>query len=170
MLYLLDANVVIPANNSYYRIDAVPEFWAWVAYHGNHGTIKMPLETFEEVKDGSKDDAQDPPFGWIQSNKGALVLDEEVDPDLVQQVLVNGYAMDLTDEELEQIGRDPFLIAYVLASPADRCVVTTEVSSPKKQRQNRRIPDVSATLGVTCCNTFEMLSELNFSTSWKAEK
>jgi len=27
MLYLLDANVVITAHNTYYGLDAVPEFW-----------------------------------------------------------------------------------------------------------------------------------------------
>jgi hypothetical protein len=29
MLYLLYANVLITASNSYYPIDQVPEFWAW---------------------------------------------------------------------------------------------------------------------------------------------
>jgi Domain of unknown function (DUF4411) len=127
----------------------------------------MPVETFEEVKDGGTDAQQDLLFGWIQANKIALLLDEEADPDLVQQVVEQGYAMDLTDDEVEQIGRDPFLIAYALASPADRCVVTTEVSAPAKQRQNRRIPDVCASLGVTCCNTFAMLKTLHFTTSWQ---
>jgi hypothetical protein len=170
MLYLLDANIVITASNSYYRIDAVPEFWDWLAYQADDGNVKMPLETFEEVKDGSTDDEQDPLFGWIQANKKTLLLDEEVDPKLVQQVLAKGYAPDLTDDELEQIGRDPFLIAYALAAPTDRCVVTTEVSRPTKQRQNRRVPDVSAALGVSCCDTFEMLTVLGFSTGWKAAK
>ncbi|WP_311740035.1 DUF4411 family protein [Bradyrhizobium sp. CB1015] len=62
----------------------------------------------------------------------------------------------MTDDEILQIGRDPFLIAYALASPAERCVVTTEVSSLRKQRQNRRIPDVCSTMGVSCCHTFAM--------------
>jgi len=73
----------------------------------------------------------------------------------------------LSDDEIEQIGRDPFLIAYALALPADRCVVTTEVSRPTLERQNRRIPDVCASLGVTCCDTFAMLRALRFSTRWQ---
>jgi hypothetical protein len=71
----------------------------------------------------------------------AILLDEAVEPNLVADVINNGYAPDLTDDETLQIGRDPFLIAYALASPANRCVVTTEVSAPSKRRQNRRIPD-----------------------------
>jgi hypothetical protein len=169
MLYLLDANVVITAHNLYYPIDAVPEFWAWLVHRGGTGDVKMPLENYEEVKDGSTDEEKDILFGWIRAEevKSALLLDEQVDPDLVARVIDEGYAPDLTDDEVVQIGRDPFLIAYALASPADRCVVTTEVSAPRKQRQNRRIPDVCATMGVACCNTFAMTKALGFKTGWK---
>ncbi len=168
MLYLLDANVLITAANLYYRVDTVPEFWAWLAHKADAGDIKMPLETFEEVRDGGGDAERDLLFAWIQDdgNKAVMLLDEEVDLDLVQRVLDEGYAADLTDYEIEQIGRDPFLIAYALALPADRCVVTTEVSAPRKQRQNRRVPDVCATMGVSCCDTFAMLRALHFSTRW----
>lgn len=29
MLYLLDANILITAANTYYGISQVPEFWSW---------------------------------------------------------------------------------------------------------------------------------------------
>jgi len=96
------------------------------------------------------------------------LLDEAVEADLVADVINNGYAPDLTEDEILQIGRDPFLIAYALASPANRCVVTTEASAPSKQRQNRRIPDVCATMGVSCCNTFAMTKALGFRTGWSS--
>jgi Domain of unknown function (DUF4411) len=169
MLYLLDANVLITAHNLYYPIDGVPEFWTWLVHKGDAGDLKMPLENYEEVKDGSTDEEKDLLFGWIKSEevKAAILFDETVDPDLVGRVINEGYAPDLTDDEVVQIGRDPFLIAYALASPADRCVATTEVSKPNKQRQNRRIPDVCTTMGVVCCNTFEMTKALGFKTGWK---
>lgn len=168
MLYLLDANVLISAHSLYYGIDAVPEFWSWLAHEGAAGRIKMPLENFEEVKDGSNDEERDLLYAWVkdEANKAALLLDEEVNPDLVKDVVRTGYAPDLTDDEIEQIGRDPFLIAYALVSPADRCVVTNEVSKPNKQRQNRHIPDVCATMGVSWCDTFAMLRALKFTTAW----
>jgi uncharacterized protein DUF4411 len=129
----------------------------------------MPLENYEEVKDGSTDEEKDLLFAWIKTEevKDAILLDEKVDSGLVARVINEGYALDLTDDEVVQIGRDPFLIAYALTSPADRCVVTTEVSAQRKQRQNRRIPDVCASMGVICCNTFEMLKALGFKTGWK---
>lgn len=169
MLYLLDANVLITAHNFYYPVNAVPEFWEWLAFKAADGQIKMPIETYEEVRDGSSDEERDLLFGWItqEENKAALVLDEEVDLDLVTRVVEMGYAGDLTDQEIEQLGRDPFLIAYALHNPGGRCVVTTETSSPRKQRQNRKIPDVCNALGVACSDTFGMLKATGFTTAWR---
>lgn len=168
MIYLLDANVLITANNFYYPIDRVPEYWEWLAYMGNQGYVKMPFEILEEVKDGPDDAEKDLLFAWLQEddNKKALLLNEQVDLDLVQRVIIQGYAPDLTDDEVEQIGRDPFLIAYGLAD-RDRCVVTVETSAPKKQRQNRKVPDVCKEMGANYCNPFEFNRTLGFRTQWK---
>lgn len=170
MLYLLDANVLITANNLYYPIDRVPEYWEWLAYMGSQGQVKMPFEIFEEVKDGPDDAEKDLLFAWLQddANKTALLLNEEVDTNLVQKVIAQGYAPDLTDDQVEQIGRDPFLIAYALAAQA-RCVVTAETSEPKKQRQNRKVPDVCKSVGAKCCNPFEFNRALGFRTQWKLD-
>jgi hypothetical protein len=169
MLYLLDANVLITANNTYYPIDTVPEFWEWIVHQAAAGTIKMPVETWEEIRDGSTDEEKDQLFAWATNDdvKAALVLQEEVVEAHVANCITAGYAPDLTDDELLQIGRDPFLIAHAMASPSDRCVVTTEVSAPSKTRQNRRVPDVCSTMGVQCCDTFAMLRALGFKTKWK---
>ena len=169
MLYLIDANVLITAHNLYYPVNGVPEFRGWLKFRAAAGDIKMPLEIYEEVKDGGTDEERDLLFGWIseQENRAALILEEDVDPELVARVVHDGYAPDLNDQEIEQIGRDPFLIAYALAAPAERCVVTTEVSAPRKQRQNRKIPDVCASLGVSSCDTFMMLRALGFTTAWR---
>ena len=167
-MYLLDASVLITAHNLYYPIDAVPEYWEWLSHLGTQDQIMMSLEIFEEVKDGP-DGEKDLLFNWLQQEetKTALLLTEDIDPGLVQAVIANGYAPDLTDDQLEQVGRDPFLIAYAL-SGQDRCVVTVETSEPKKQRQNRKIPDVCKTMGALCCNPFELNRTLGFRTNWKS--
>jgi hypothetical protein len=120
------------------------------------GQVKMPIEMLEEIKDGPKDGEKDLLFAWIQEDdiKKALLLDEDADMVLVQQVVEKGYAPDLTDDEIEVVGRDPFLVAYALSKPADRCIVTAEVSRPKAMRQNRRLPDVCGTLKVAWCDIF----------------
>jgi len=96
-----------------------------------------------------------------------LVLNEDVQEDLVTKVTYEGYADDLTDVEIEAIGRDPFLIAYALASKKDRCVVTTEGSKPSVKRQNRQIPNVCDDFGVRWCNSPTFTKELKFSVHWK---
>lgn len=121
----------------------------------------------EEIQAGRKN--KDSLINWISDTKNeeALLFDEDVNKDLVQHVVSNGYANDLTDEEVEKVGRDPFLIAYALAESVGRCVVTTEVSRPRAQRQNRRIPDVCSTLAVSCCGPFALNRALGFSTAWR---
>ncbi len=167
MLYLLDANVLITANSTYYPIDQIPEFWSWVHHQATSNRIKIPREIMEEIKAGRKDDDQ--LLDWISTVEieAALLLDEAVDVALVQQVVSTGYAPDLSDDEVEKIGRDPFLIAYALVGPAGRTVVTTEVSKPSTQRQNRKVPDVCQALGVMSCGPFALNKALGFRTGWK---
>jgi hypothetical protein len=136
---------------------------------GEAGEIKMPPEIYEEIKDGGTDEEADALFAWITDpdNKAAILLDEAADPALVRQVIDQGDAPDLTDDELEEIGRDPFLVAYDLVDTANRWVVTTEVSKPGKSRQNRKLPDVCSSMGVNCFNTFTLTKKLGFKTGWK---
>ncbi len=56
-----------------------------------------------------------------------------------------------------------------LYSRRHRVKVTVETAEPKKQRQNRKIPDVCTTVGVPCCNPFEFTRALGFRTQWKQE-
>ena len=165
MLYLLDANVLITAHNSYYPIDRVPEFWEWLAHVGLQESAKVPLELYEEITDGT-----DALADWAkdEANRSTMLLDEEVDGELVSSVVERGYAPDLADDEVEKIGRDPFLIAYALVAPNLRRIVTTEVSRPTRQRANRHIPDVCRSVGVQCVDTFHFLRALDFRTSWRA--
>jgi len=171
MLYLLDANVLITAESTFYAIDQVPEFWDWILHQGEKGLTKIPLEIIEEIDVSSRKD--DRLIEWIKKgdNRSVLQLKEEVNSKLVHKVIKDGYAEDLSDVEVDQLGRDPFLIAYAMAAMADkkRCVVTMEVSKPSRKRQNRKVPDVCASLSVQCCNIFKMTRDLNFSTSWNQD-
>lgn len=166
MLYLLDANVLITAHNLYYPVNKVEEFWEWLQYQGAEGHVKMPIETFEEVKDGPNA-GKDLLYAWVQQKavKDALILHEEVDLGLVQKVTGEGYGTGLTDTEVEAIGRDPFLIAHALTA-AGRMVISTEVSKPKRQRSKRKVPDVCSQFGIKCEDPFFLYRTLDFSTSW----
>lgn len=168
MIYLLDASTLITAHAQYYPIGRVPEFWEWLQHHVDAGTIRMPIEIFEEIKEGPQDEGRDELFAWISDPEvgSKIVLSEEQDPTLVDATIRNGYAADLTDTELEQVGRDPFLIASARMDVEKRVVVTAEVSSPAKRRHNRRIPDVCKQFGVRSMDVFGLVKELDFTTSW----
>jgi hypothetical protein len=165
VLYLLDANVLIDADRDYYSLDRVPEFWEWLQYHGQAGNVKVCIEIYEEVTDGNGALPE-----WLKRDniRAALLLDEESDQVVVSRIVNEGYAPDLTDIEIIAVGRDPFLIAHAMTDVADRCVVTTETSAPKRRRQNRRIPDVCRQFGVQSCTPFEFFRALNFRTNWRA--
>ena len=102
---------------------------------------------------------------WAKDNKAALLLEEDVDIALVRRVTIQGYAPDLTDIEIEIVGRDPFLVAHALADADNRMVVTGEVRS-NKQRQNRPIPSVCDALGVKSCDQWQFGRNLDFRTDW----
>ena len=167
MLYLLDANVLIDANRDYYPINRVPEFWDWIAEMGRQGGIKIPLEIWEEMV-SPRPGRPDVLVEWLTDHRDDLLLDEEVSENLVAQVTEERYAPGLTEDEIEKLGRDPFLIAYALADAQDRCVVTNERSRPNRTRANRHIPDVCGDLNVRCCDTFKLIRELDFRTGQRS--
>jgi hypothetical protein len=105
---------------------------------------------------------------WLKTNNDTLVLGEEAAVELVARVTEQGYASDLTDEEIVKVGQDPFLVAYALVDRQNRSVVTTEHSKPNRTRANRKLPDVCNDFNVPCINTFALIQELNFHTGWSA--
>lgn len=165
MLYLLDANVLINANRDYYALDRVPEFWDWLLFMGEEDKVKIPVEVYEEIKDG-----KDLLGEWARTKdvKDLLLFKEEVDESLVAKVIDDGYSSDLTDDEVEKLGRDPFLVAYALIDPQERTVVSAEVSKPKRKRANRHLPDVCKDFSVPILNTFEFVRKCDFTTGWKS--
>ena len=87
----------------------VPEFWDWLMHVGQQDHVKVPIEVYEEIKDGN-----DVLALWAKQDivEEALLLQEAVEVEVVAEVTEQGYAADLTDVEVEKIGRDPFLVAY----------------------------------------------------------
>lgn len=118
----------------------------------------MPLEIYLEISN-----SQGLLAGWINTEdiKSVLILDEEVDRDLFNQVIDQGYGANLNDHELQEAGQDPFLIAYALLSQ-ERVVVTKEVSKRTQRRGRTKVPDACDDLGVRWINDFEFYRQLDF--------
>lgn len=164
MMYLLDADTVIKADNRFFTRKRSPSFWLWLPHQGTIGNIKIPREQYDEIVVGNDDLVE-----WLKTEevKDALLLDSEVDAALVAQVLTQGYAPDLDDAELIEVGKDPFLIAHAAADPANRAVVSFETSAPKKIRKNRKVPDVCGQFGVICVDLFVMVDALDYTEDWQ---
>lgn len=163
-VYLLDANVIIHAHDYYYHMERVPEFWGWVLHHAENGSIKMPIEIMEEVKGGEEAlHAQ-----WIKSAdvKALLALDEEWNDALLNQVISEGYVADPTEDQIELMGQDPFLITYALGDPQNRVVISNETSKPSVRGAKRKVPDVCHAFGIECYSVYHLLEVLNFRTNW----
>ena len=107
---------------------------------------------------------------WLKEHRDALLLAEAVDMDLVRQVTCEGYAPDLTDIEIEKLNQDPFLVAYALAAPGQRRVISNENARPSARRANRKVPDVCDDFGVTCWPAFRFFRELDFRTDWRSRR
>jgi hypothetical protein len=163
LLYLLDADTLITGERQAYPLRRFPVFWEWLRHQGSLGHVKVPIEQFEEVIVGRGELVE-----WLTSRetKEALLFDEEVDPALVAQVTLQGYG-NLDENGIEQVGRDPFLIAYALAELRQRTVVTFEVSAPAKRGANRKVPDVCRDFGVPCCTLYTLIDTLDFTTDWR---
>lgn len=141
-----------------------PVVWEWLAHQGTAGRVKIAVEQFEEVTTGRGELVD-----WLKgaSVKAALLLDEEADLLLVTQVVAQGYAPDLDEQEVEQLGQDPSLIAHALREPERRTVVTFERSRPSARRANRKVPDVCRAVGVPCCDLYRLTRDLDFTTDWR---
>lgn len=159
-MYLLDANALISANDDFYPLDRIPQFWEWLIEKGNNGDIKIPREIYDEIAVGKDQLAK-----WIKDSnvKTALFIDEEEPQHMIQRTLSVGYAPDLDEAEIVKIRRDAFLVAYALVND-ERTVVTREVSATSKTRGNTKIPDACNRLGVKCITDFDMYRLLNFNT------
>lgn len=158
MMYLLDSNVLIEANKTYFPLGRFKRFWRWIEDKAKEGLVLMPKEMYFEILNGNDQVKQ-----WISGVdvKNHLLLDEEISREHLETVLSRGYGEDLSGDERARIGNDAALISYAVESE-DRTVVTKEVSSPRKVRANRRIPDVCKDLGVRCISDHELYEELDF--------
>lgn len=159
MLYLLDANVLIRAHEDYYPIDRIPQFWTWLHAQGGNHIVKVPYEIYNEIAVSTG-----PLHDWLTDAvvSASMLLQQQTDAANLNVVITQGYAPDLNDSEIEEIGQDPFLIAYAYADPNNITVVSREVSAPSKRRANRRVPDVCKAFNVRCITDFEFYRELDF--------
>lgn len=149
MTFFIDASAFIFSKDYHYQLDRVPEFWDWLLFHAESGTVKLPREIYDEIL------RQDDELKiWVHDNKEALVIDDISYHGVLTEVLAC-YGDNPSDADMEEMGNDPYLIACALyhkqlGDPA--VVVTEEKHAPGKVNAARRIPNACEDVGVDWCN------------------
>ena len=168
----MDANVLITANDEYYPIDRIPQFWNWLIDNAKQNRIKIPYEILAEIKAGQVNRNQsvdhDELVRWLarDNHERELRLRASASRRDVNRVFSEGYELPApTIDDLKKIGKDPLLIAYAKARPG-AVVVTLEAKQENAtdlmKKRKRKIPFVCRKLGIRCIDTFVLIRELDF--------
>jgi len=160
-VFVIDSSVFIQAHRIHYPIDIAAGFWNKIRDLAHHRSII----SIDKVKD-ELFDRNDALEEWCKSN-----LPEDFFKDsshvMSEYAKVTGWAVsrgghylqNALNEFLDADEADAFIIAYCLADPENRVVVTQETSEPN--RQNRvKIPDACNALNVSVVSTIEMFRRL----------
>ena len=154
--YLLDANGSLTRVATF--IPSGPEFWDWLVHLGEQGRVKVPglRESCWRIALGN----------WLRDNREALVFPEEVSRVLVALVIEQGYASDLTEDEIQKLNEDPFIVAYALPKEGG-AALSRRKGQDQAERGRMHIPDV-CDVGV-CQQHIPVHNELDFRTDWNMQ-
>lgn len=160
MIYLFDASALIRSNAHYYPMSRFYQIWDWFELKATEGYIKVPYEILQEINTDN-----DPLTVWTKQIRKKIEIRESVDQQQIEKILdigyqFNGIKPNLND--LNHIGRDPFLIYYALKDIKNRTIVSFENSEPDKKRRKSKIPNVCSIMGVCHCYMKTLFEELDF--------
>lgn len=154
MAYLLDANVFIEAQNTYYSFDVCPAFWEWLTAANAAGLLYSIEAVYDELRKQEDALAQ-----WAAQRGPAFFLP----PDDAHQNALATVAQWATGQQYRPAavhkflgGADYYLVAYALAHGH---VVVTREASASQSLKSIKIPDACAALSVTCTTPFSMLQQ-----------
>lgn len=159
-MYLLDTNVLIEAERTYYDAVIAPPFWTWlISQHrqGNLASIKKVYQEINKAKGGylKNNFAHNAPKSfWI----------EETDKDTPALRFLSDWARERQNPKFKPEAVYEFLSVadYYLVAQAktlDATVVTREQPEPRAIKRVL-IPDACQAAGVSYMNPFEMYRKL----------
>jgi hypothetical protein len=155
---LLDANIFIQAQQSYYGLEICPGFWGALIREN----ASRRVASIDKVKDELLA-IEDALSDWVENTAPATLFKGTADKrvadtyrDILSWVQNQPQFIQAAKEEFAR-GADGWVIAY--AKVNGYIVVTHEVLAPNAKKKVP-MPNVCAQFGVKYCNTFEMLREL----------
>lgn len=161
VIYILDSNFFIEAHRVSYPVDVAYSFWNKVKQLAEDGIIISIDKVRNEIYD--RNDALEE---WCKNNLPANFFKDSSEV-MAEYGIVSGWAISKSNhylsnainEFLDADEADAFLVAYALANPFERTIVTQEISEPN--RRNRvKIPEACNDLNVQFVNTINMFRNL----------
>jgi hypothetical protein len=160
-IYVVDSNFFIQAHRATYPLDIATGFWSKIKLLAAQGTI-VSIDKVRKELYNKNDDLEN----WCKANlpegffrETTSVIEEYRTVSEWAITMSNHYLPSAINEFLNADEADAFLIAFSLADPENRVVVTQEVSAPQKINKIK-IPDCCNALGVNYKTTIEMFREL----------
>lgn len=158
--FLLDANVLITAHRSYYAFDLCPGFWASVIEGGGAKRIFSTRRVEAELHIGG-----DILTKWVKEKVPAgFFVDDATAPVVAAYTPMMAWVAgrDFVPAAKAKFATDADGWLIATAKQGDYCLVTHET---RKAGAKGRVPmpNVCDEFGVSYCNTFEMLRELECS-------
>lgn len=160
-IYVVDSNFFIQAHRVSYPLDVAFSFWNKVKQLAEEGKIISIDKVKNEIYD--KNDALEE---WCKAN-----LPEDFFKESSEVMAAYGqvsawaisrsshYMPNALNEFLDADEADAFIVAYALADPNNRIVVTQEISQPNRKNKIK-IPEACISLNVRFVNTMDMFRRL----------
>ncbi|BEM41764.1 DUF4411 family protein [Serratia marcescens] len=159
MTYIIDSNIFIEAQNTYYCLDVCPGFWDFLGQRFESGELVSIRNVYDEI--AHKDDAI---FDWLKARKPyfGAVSDEATQrnfADIANYVQVEYSARKTNNPNINSFlsVADPWLIAKAMSTSAT--LVTHEVRAGAGSFKPK-IPDICDKFGVNVIRTNELLRNL----------
>lgn len=156
--YLLDADSLIRPFRQHYRPSICPAYWDAIKRLFQEGRLASIFQVRVEIERG-----KDLLTSWVKDQLPGTFFKKTDDIAVTTQYAVVSnwihQSASLSDEAKAKFARgaDGWLVAYAKAN--DYLICSYEVPAPQS-RNNAKLPDVAAFLGVSCVFPHEMLEEL----------
>ncbi|RZS53151.1 DUF4411 family protein [Sphaerotilus mobilis] len=154
MRFLRDSNTFIEAKNRYYRPEFCPAYWDWLLDAHAVGELASIERVGDELRRGHDDLAE-----WARHHRDFFVDVTDEATQVAYSEVVNHVAsaqVGMRSGALAEFlsGADPWLIAKARATGA---TIVTHERSNSASRRKFLIPNVAASFGVACLDTFDLL-------------
>jgi hypothetical protein len=160
-VFVVDSNFFIQAHRATYPLDIATGFWTKV-HQLAHSEKIISIDKVRDELYNKNDELE----AWCRNNLPIDFFKSSTEI-LNEYARVIDWAMSKKDhylqnalhEFLDADVADAFIIAYCLAQPYNRFLVTQEISEPTRKNKIK-IPDCCNALDIKCLNTIEMFREL----------